>query len=116
MKAHTTSRSCDPANEYTIGSVRVEEKGDPTRGQDSEIDVVRPWARADGGRCHMGLCDSAPGTYDYPAKTLDAAFGYGAVVAAPCARLVVSDMSMRSRCPTDTILTYRNSRLWLWLG
>lgn len=30
MKAHTTS--CDPANEYTLGSVRVEEKGDPTRG------------------------------------------------------------------------------------
>jgi len=37
----------------------------------------------------MGLCDSAPGTHDYPAKALDAVFGYGAVVAAPCADSLV---------------------------
>jgi hypothetical protein len=44
----------------------------------------------------MGFCDSAPGTLadDYPAKALDAVFGYGAIVVAPCCRLVSSDMSM----------------------
>lgn len=77
-----------------MGSVRVEEKGDPTRGQYSVIDIVRPWAKSRRRECHMGLCDSAPGTVDYPAKALDAVFGYGAVVAAPCCRLVSSDMSM----------------------
>lgn len=48
------------------------------------ISSVRRGQRVDGGECHMGLCDSAPGTDDYPAKALDAVFGYGAVVAAPC--------------------------------
>ena len=50
--------------------------------------------QVDGGSCHMGFCDSAPGTDDYPAKTLDAVFGYGAVVAAPCCQLVSTDMSI----------------------
>jgi hypothetical protein len=37
-----------------MGSVRVEEKfGDPTRGQDSVIDIVRPWAKSR-RECHMG--------------------------------------------------------------
>lgn len=50
------------------GSVRVEEKGDPTRGQDSVIDIVRPWAKSRRGSCHMGLWDSALGTGDYPCQ------------------------------------------------
>ena len=45
-KAHTTS--CDSANEYTVGSVRVEEKAILHAARDRVIDIVRPWARVDG--------------------------------------------------------------------
>jgi hypothetical protein len=83
MKAHTTS--CDPANEYTVGSVRVEERAILHVARTAlSISSIRG-QRVDEGECHMGLCDSAPGTDDYPAKALNAVFGYGAVVAAPCA-------------------------------
>lgn len=65
---------------YVTGKCTSRRKGDPTRGQNSVIDVVRPL-----GKVSHGLCDSAPGTTIIIAKALDAVFGYGAVVAAPCA-------------------------------
>jgi hypothetical protein len=45
-------------------------------------------AKSRRGELSHGLCDSAPGTDDYPAEALDAVFGYGAVVPAPCAVLI----------------------------
>jgi hypothetical protein len=83
MKTHTTSCDSDPANEYTTGTVRVEEKAILVHvAKDRVIDFVRPWASVDGEVSH-GHRDSAPGTMIIMSRLWMPP--YGAVVAAPYA-------------------------------
>lgn len=49
IRRHATG----PANEYTMGSVRVEEKAIPHVARDCVIDIARKRAGFN-GECHMG--------------------------------------------------------------
>jgi hypothetical protein len=99
-----------------MGSVRVEEKGDPTRasGQGPRYRYRPPVGKSRRAGMSHGLCDSAPGTMGLSRQSSGRRVWlrkcYGAVVAAPCAELVPvsSDMSITV---SDPVLTYQNSRL-----